>query len=682
MSDNTYGYSSHDLDFDNKDERILEASKSYILRHIDSLSETLDEDAHVLIFLVGPGRQINDSSSSMYLWDNDELTDETFADWVKLLSDKDMCVNVFCGQNYNSGFFDKLSDVGCVVTAPRSLPQSINSAAFLLYDRFVYNWVSAICSKTADTDNNGFVSMYEAYQYMQNLTSDASQDIQYSSSPIYLGYDLAMNNIPPAVDLFMRDDKYDVGVEPYITQRYSSTPDLWMKNGIPDNNSPTYYDHEWIDEDCLISFVIANIINRGRKAYDGISDCKSVSFYWSDSRCQNTKDDYLGHIQVNNIPTGEPIGSVSIMKRIEPGESVLYEYPWPFQFTNVIRYLNESGFYPFRILGLISDNSTNTALSEEDNTNKYENKRMVDRLTYIVSTNKSYLQLYLRNDAQEIENSDVVLYCETTNSKYPDLTLNLENKLVSQWEGQGYLENMVQEATDKRIFKTKRLPISEEQCFKIGNIEFEPEEISPISLTFDFDETSATGEKYIYSLTQTDSNGKIMSGAEIVVTAPTRAQLQSQIVVTENEDGTYLLSADDTKDVSSIRWQNADGEVVGREQTLNVNPRENGNVTMILINSEGELSQDSVVLDLLTGIKSTETSADMLNVEFKAPIGVNGATLQLSPATSSTSQQVAVSVAAGAESADIDISNLQSGIYVLTMTEEGSVVDTRKLQIR
>ena len=54
---------------------------------------------------------------------------------------------------------------------------------------------------------------------------------QYKSNPISVGEDLAFNNLPEAVDLYIRDNDEDTGKEPNLTTEiFWNSPDIWVRN--------------------------------------------------------------------------------------------------------------------------------------------------------------------------------------------------------------------------------------------------------------------------------------------------------------------------------------------------------------------------------------------------------------------------------------------------------------------
>ena len=65
---------------------------------------------------------------------------------------------------------------------------------------------------------------------------------QHKSNPISVGEDLAFNNLPEAVDLYIKDNNEDTGKEPNLTTDvFWDSPSIWVRNkadGIEEHEIP------------------------------------------------------------------------------------------------------------------------------------------------------------------------------------------------------------------------------------------------------------------------------------------------------------------------------------------------------------------------------------------------------------------------------------------------------------
>lgn len=69
----------------------------------------------------------------------------------------------------------------------------------------------------SDADNNGRVTMEEAFIYAKDKDRASDEHPMYTSTPISVGEDLAFTHLAPAVDLYMKDNPEDTGKEPNTT---------------------------------------------------------------------------------------------------------------------------------------------------------------------------------------------------------------------------------------------------------------------------------------------------------------------------------------------------------------------------------------------------------------------------------------------------------------------------------
>ena len=128
------------------------------------------------------------------------------------------------------------------------------------------NWTAAMAGcdisgneVNADTDNNGKATLEEAFIYAKNHTNNCDGEI--STENRYLMEDIAFNNIPEAVDLYMRDNTEDTGKEPSIGKYYKS-PDIWFRNN-PDGMTKQYDEAIRFEEESGLVYLYSRVWNSG-----------------------------------------------------------------------------------------------------------------------------------------------------------------------------------------------------------------------------------------------------------------------------------------------------------------------------------------------------------------------------------------------------------------------------------
>jgi len=181
-----------DLDGDGDADTEYPATLQYVDQVFDELAATLTPSDQLFIFTTDHGGQVSGQDCYLNLWNVQELPDEQMAAYVNALP----CETVICTfeQCYSGGMIDDLQGNGRVIaTAAHWSEVSWAMAPDYIYDTFVYFWTCAVGWETpsgapvdADTNDDGLVSMHEAFLYAEQ--QDFSDETpQYSSTPAELG---------------------------------------------------------------------------------------------------------------------------------------------------------------------------------------------------------------------------------------------------------------------------------------------------------------------------------------------------------------------------------------------------------------------------------------------------------------------------------------------------------------
>ncbi len=145
----------------------------------------------------------------MYLWSENSnnlkyIDDWEFAKEVNKINAG--TINVCMEQCNSGGFIDNLeADNRVIVTACKHDEGAEAMPPDYLYSEFTYHWISAVTGATpdgtnvdADTNNDGFVSMREAFDYAESHDT-RPETPQYSSTPYELGEKLTLLGILPTI---------------------------------------------------------------------------------------------------------------------------------------------------------------------------------------------------------------------------------------------------------------------------------------------------------------------------------------------------------------------------------------------------------------------------------------------------------------------------------------------------
>lgn len=208
----TGGYTSQPLDLDNDgvDDIKLAATKANIQATLNALNTKLGEDDQLFFYVIDHGKS-KANQSYICLWGEEDLSDAELASMLTPFTQKNVNVNVVLGQCFSGGFIDDLTKVGCVVATASAGSEYSWACGDIPYDEFVYQWTTAINGADhrgvkvyPDTDENGRITMDEAFVYAKDNDRRSAEHPQYVSTPISVGEDLAFNHLAPAVDLYIR----------------------------------------------------------------------------------------------------------------------------------------------------------------------------------------------------------------------------------------------------------------------------------------------------------------------------------------------------------------------------------------------------------------------------------------------------------------------------------------------
>jgi hypothetical protein len=203
MIDGTYTSSPLDLDGDEIADVQYSATRSDINLVFNTLSSILTNQDNLFIFTTDHGTQINGQQVCLNLWNHEVLYDYEFASIISSLNAN--IINICMVQCHSGGFIDDISQNNVVISTSCKYDESAYARNDLLYSEFVYHWLSGIAGETpdgypvnADSNNDGFVSIHEAFLYAK--THDTKNETpQYSSVPLTMGDALCLSHIDPII---------------------------------------------------------------------------------------------------------------------------------------------------------------------------------------------------------------------------------------------------------------------------------------------------------------------------------------------------------------------------------------------------------------------------------------------------------------------------------------------------
>lgn len=189
-----YDDSPRDLDGDGTTDVTNKATKAAIISLFDMLGEWMLPNDYLYVFTTDHGSLESGNDVKICLWNETEMRDDEFATELnKINAGK---ISIVMEQCHSGGFVDDLSGNGRVIATACQASQSSYATTDLLYNEFVYHWTAAALgeypdgtSVDADSNNDGFVTMLEAFEYARN-NDTKSETPQYNSQPQSLGREL------------------------------------------------------------------------------------------------------------------------------------------------------------------------------------------------------------------------------------------------------------------------------------------------------------------------------------------------------------------------------------------------------------------------------------------------------------------------------------------------------------
>ena len=203
-----------DLDGDGDDDIEYPATQVYIEQVFGELAATLNATDQLFIFTTDHGGQESGQDCHLNLWNFEELRDDELAALVAALP----CQTILCAfeQCYSGGMIDDLAGDGRVIATAADWDEpSYAMGPYYIYDAFVYFWTAAVAWQypdgtpvDADTDDDGLVSMHEAFLFAE-ANDQENETPQYSSTPADLGDIMTLYGNLEGVYLVMEEVQVD-----------------------------------------------------------------------------------------------------------------------------------------------------------------------------------------------------------------------------------------------------------------------------------------------------------------------------------------------------------------------------------------------------------------------------------------------------------------------------------------
>lgn len=701
VSTGAFTSSPLDLDGDGVADINYAATLNNVQQVMAELADSLTEDDQLFFYVIDHGgRTANFGHSYIYLWNGDILYDYQLKNMVDNITAKN--INFVFGQCYSGGFVDDLEGPNRTIATACAYNEVSWACSNIAYDEFVYHWTCAMSgtnvtgdSISADVNSDFRTSMQEAYNYAE--TNDArSETPQFSSNPEHLSQNIAFDgNFVDDYDLYIKDYEGDVGLElpNNKTLPIWESPDIWVRNQ-EDGDSVFETEPLHVVNTFQIFFTYVRVHNRGTKDYPG--DTMFVHLFWADAAVGLDVSTWMGQNYAGGgsntftgglcYPYGTPIGPIAA------GCDTVVKVGWQLPSGLLQNIINAGGTFHICHLAVINNKpvfSIPTDIQDLTDGTTYI-KRFQKR--WIAQENATFytspaaasqgLPLVVRNTFdEEREVSIEILPSEKSRAamKKTEVSVKLAPTLYKAWNtgGRKALKAMTYASMPEKIY----LQASDS---KIQDLKLAAHQADKIICYFDVvaDEDITEDTYYEFDIIQRDKlTGEIMDGEHVKILLQPRQAIQPKIA-TSIEKGKVVLEEQNVSEASRYEWYDQAGTKVAEGKKVAIMPNSKNKNYRVKVVAE----KDGAVNYASTSVKSATVS-----IEHIAPLPFGSQlTVRLTEAatanmkiciTSADDPTVAeeYSVKQGEREMTLYTSQFEKGVCLVTLMQDGQVVDTRKV---
>ena len=684
---------SLDLDNDGTNEIELSASKTNIQNTMNILSNIMDSNDHLFIYVIDHGGSTdNNTNSYICLWNNEVLYDYELATMISPFTDNNVNVNVVLGQCFAGGFVDNLTKNGCVVAAASTGSEPSWACSDIPYDEFVYQWTCAVNEADhknvkimSDSDGNNRVSLYEAFQYARAHDRQTAEHPQYKSTPNTLGKELAFNYIPPKWKLCVKDNDADVGNEPNTTTTtFWTSPSIWVRNQQDDIE---IHENPVRTPDHLGAVVYVKVHNLGTEEYTG---GKWLHVYWAKASTGLTDRAWKGRELYTNEHNDQFVTGGHLEPRhidsIAVGSSINIPLAWALPSVST----DETGpdKHHFCLITKILDTPYDEAY--EAGKSYFDVKRYRDQAQKNVSIIPKEnidkgVKVFVRNIKDRNKKYTLELIPNTSADEdifnRADVEMKLSSKIYNAWEMGGCKSQGVSSPESNTTSDGYRKVRFLEPYGKLQDVQLSGDEFDIVTMKFNFKEIPSYSKIYTLDLVQKDEDGEIIGGETFIVHSPVNVSPGMSIGV-KALSGTETQLSVDGSDFKRVQWIDSEGNDLGQSESIKVIPTYiNHSYTVHGYTEAGDVAIGSVSLDSQYGIKSVSTSqnSNRIIIELNGTGSVDSKISIVSVMDGDLKIEERVSIDQTAVC--IDSSQLKPGLYAIIYRADGIIIDQKKINI-
>lgn len=700
-----YVSSPLDLDYDGIADIEYASTKENVKNVLKSLCAKLTDKDHLLLYVIDHGGYDTQAKQSyICLWNEERLYPDELNEW---LSTGDTgYINILMGQCHSGGFVKALKGNNRIVATACSEDELSYGCEELPFDEFVYHWTSALngfdaegnlVTAQTDTLSTGAlkpVTMIKAFEYANEHDMYTGGRFPYAEETPCLSYlknstaeDLALDTIPDVVGLYIRSYKNDNGVRPFDRNSVSwNSPDIWGRfneDGIENQQMQNIR----FSEDHSTCYIYVKVRNRGVKPYKYIKNSPQARYVhtaWAKSAFAITEDCWRGLLKKDPDISGGHVGYVPLRSTINPGDSTIVCISWKPE--NGLKYdLIDASIFHACLLAYITNNRNNmpdfwtqdTGIAKIWQTNKMAQKNlMIPKVN-----NDVYARIYMGELRKNLDN----IYLYNVSDPYDknrvyknEISVKMSPTMFQEMKRKGFHGSSIVYCNDP----DNRILMKADDS-KIGGIEIKKGNNEYIDLECNLvaDQILTDTLTRTINIALTDAGGSFLGGESIMVINAPRDRIDFDTSVTVDDGGNNMLSVSGISEDVTCEWYDENGKYVGsgssisipsgfadRKYTVKVKSSEDGAVRYETLN----VPKNGVISNIDTRYSNG------LKVFLNIPAPDNTVVRVVS--SGSTCPVIEKAVETGKKSCMIDIPNMISDVYQVTLLENENIIDVRKVR--
>ncbi|MDE6338674.1 MAG: hypothetical protein K2K97_02665, partial [Muribaculaceae bacterium] len=344
--------------------------------------------------------------------------------------------------------------------------------------------------------------------------SVSAEHPQYVSTPASVGEDLAFNNIAEAVDLYIKDNPEDTGVEPNITtDKFWLSPSIWIRNKA---DGGTEHENPYYSADHVSATIYVRVHNRGKMNYEG--GTQYVHAYWAKASTGFRPLTWMGDEAYDDGAVTGGFLTPAVIPAIPAGGYHDVKITWALPSD----LFNEEKHH-YCILAKIMDTrmdpwfTTGTFLYNTEGSNNDAQKNVSIILKEELS---SGTKVFVRNIYNDTRKYTLELYPRTSSDdaifSHANVMMEMSQPIYNAWVKGGSKSNGITRAPAVSPRTVQFLS----KDSKLEAISLSGNEFDKVDLKFNFKSANNTQGKYTLDLIQRDENGKIIGGETFIVESP------------------------------------------------------------------------------------------------------------------------------------------------------------------